>query len=76
MTNLKERLLIFLENNADFGGYVFDTEHLLTFIKQELMLLASECENKEMKNTNDYNAGVNQGLEEAAAIIRTRADEI
>lgn len=76
MTTLKERLLIFLENNADFGGYVFDTEHLLTFIKQELMLLAEEMRNEMGASDELVKIGINRGLYKAASIIRTRADEI
>lgn len=59
-------------NNINF------TDELLTFIKQELMLLPEEVEKAKVSNYYDEKAQINfnAGLNAAAAIIRTRADEI
>lgn len=66
MTTLKER---FEKYDYAVARCHNHKEYILTFIKQELMLLAEEVEKEDLTKRN-------WGVKEAASIIRTRADEI
>lgn len=64
---------------ANVGGHYGQFpvgKELLTFIKRELMLLAEEIELQVAPAESEFEEGDNAGLNAAATIIRTRADEI
>lgn len=90
MTTLKERFeekfpkqKLFVRENSNEFSNLKSTEELLTFIKQELMLLAKEVEDKEitllfpkeLPVSHSKQEGFNLALNKVATIIRTRADE-
>lgn len=71
MDSIKERFI-----NKFMGHDEVASEAIFAFIKEELNKLSDEVTNSQVDSALSHAADINEGIRDAATIIRTQADLI